>query len=53
LRFRDGRPSHESTDTADATVVFASWQMGAHASAPVGHLPDTQSCAAPGSPGMP
>ena len=48
-----GRPSHEPTAVADESFAFASAQMGVHASSPVGHLPDSQSCAAPGSPPTP
>jgi hypothetical protein len=38
---------------AEASFAFARAQMGVHASSPVGHLPDSQSWAAPGAPLMP
>ena len=38
---------------AEATVVPAAAQLGAHAASPVGHSPDRQSWAEPGSPPTP
>ncbi len=45
-----GTPSHESTAVAEATFALASAHVGVHASSPEGHLPERQSCAAPGAP---